>query len=212
MLEFNITGCFARCIILRHTFTENINSAECRTKKQREEANAISNVHSLLCFVDRASRYMRVMKPTWRTIYLASSAYSVTIPLLDSGLLLAHHQEETICVCNNLYVLYVLVDSWRAADSQLRRTTHTSYLTYLLHAAESFLWSWQFSQLTKKFPAFYGTRRFFTVLTSDRHLSLSWTNSIQSPSPTPTSWTSILILSYHLHLGLPNDTYQLSHI
>jgi hypothetical protein len=32
----------------------------------------------------------------------------------------------------------------------------------------------QLSQLTKKFPAFYGTRRFFTVLTSARHLSLSW--------------------------------------
>jgi hypothetical protein len=27
----------------------------------------------------------------------------------------------------------------------------------------------QSSQLTKKFPAFYGTRRFFTVLTSARH-------------------------------------------
>jgi hypothetical protein len=31
----------------------------------------------------------------------------------------------------------------------------------------------QFSQLTKKFPAFYGTRRFFAALTSARHLSLS---------------------------------------
>jgi hypothetical protein len=41
----------------------------------------------------------------------------------------------------------------------------------------------RFSQLTKKFPAFYGTRRFFTVLTSARHLSLSWANSIQSPRP-----------------------------
>jgi hypothetical protein len=29
-------------------------------------------------------------------------------------------------------------------------------------------------QLVKKFPAFYGTRRFLTALTSDRHLSLSW--------------------------------------
>jgi hypothetical protein len=51
----------------------------------------------------------------------------------------------------------------------------------------------QFSQLTKKFPAFYGTRSFFTVLATARHLSLSWANSIQSPRPPPTSWTSILI-------------------
>ena len=35
------------------------------------------------------------------------------------------------------------------------------------------------------------------------HLSLSWANSIQSPPP-PTSRRSILILSSHLRLGLPN--------
>ena len=54
-------------------------------------------------------------------------------------------------------------------------------------------------QLVKKFPAFYGTRRF----TSVRHLSLSWASPIQSTYPHPTSWRSILILSTHLHLGLP---------
>ena len=35
-------------------------------------------------------------------------------------------------------------------------------------------------QLSKKFPAFYGTRRFSSALTSARHLSLSWASSIQS--------------------------------
>jgi hypothetical protein len=65
--------------------------------------------------------------------------------------------------------------------------------------------SWEADQclhLVKKFPAFYGIRRFFTVLTSTRHPSLSWANSFQSPLPPPTSWTSILILSSHLRLGL----------
>jgi hypothetical protein len=38
----------------------------------------------------------------------------------------------------------------------------------------------QFSQPNKKFPAFCGTRRFFTVLTSARHLSLSWANTLIS--------------------------------
>ena len=33
-------------------------------------------------------------------------------------------------------------------------------------------------QLVKKFPAFHGTRRFITALTSVRHLSLSWASSI----------------------------------
>ena len=35
-------------------------------------------------------------------------------------------------------------------------------------------------QLVKKFPAFYGTRRFITALTSLHHLSLSWASPIQS--------------------------------
>ena len=43
-------------------------------------------------------------------------------------------------------------------------------------------------QLVKKFPAFHGTRRFITALTSVRHLSLSWTSPIQSLYPHPTSW------------------------
>ena len=59
-------------------------------------------------------------------------------------------------------------------------------------------------QLVKKFPALYGTRRFITAFTSARHLSLSWASSIQSITSSPTSWRSILILSSHLHLGLPS--------
>ena len=57
-------------------------------------------------------------------------------------------------------------------------------------------------QLVNKFPAFHGTRRFITALTSVRHLSLSWASPIQSIHPHPTSWRSILILSTHLCLGL----------
>ena len=57
-------------------------------------------------------------------------------------------------------------------------------------------------KLVKIFPAFHGIRRFITVLTSVRHLSLSWASPIQSIHPHPTSWRSILILSTHLRLGL----------
>jgi hypothetical protein len=46
-------------------------------------------------------------------------------------------------------------------------------------------------QLVKKFPAFHGTRRFSTALTS--HLSLSWASPIQSIYPHPTSFRSVLI-------------------
>ena len=62
-------------------------------------------------------------------------------------------------------------------------------------------------QLVKKFPAFRGTRRFITALTSVRHLSLSRASPIQSTCPHPTSWKSILILSTHLRLGLPSGLF-----
>ena len=62
-------------------------------------------------------------------------------------------------------------------------------------------------QLVKKFPAFQGTPRFITALTSVRHLFLSWASPIQSIYPHPTSWRSILILSTHLHLGLPSSLF-----
>jgi hypothetical protein len=49
-------------------------------------------------------------------------------------------------------------------------------------------------QLVKKFPAFHGTPRFITALTSVRHLSLSWASPISlcmlrdvSPTNTPPS-------------------------
>ena len=62
-------------------------------------------------------------------------------------------------------------------------------------------------QLVKKFPAFHGTRRFITALTSVRHLSLSWASPMQSTCPHPTSWRSILIFSTHLRLGLPSGLF-----
>ena len=62
-------------------------------------------------------------------------------------------------------------------------------------------------QLVKKFPAFYGTRRFITALKSFRHPSLSWASPIQFTYSQPTSWRSILILSTHLSLGLPSSLF-----
>ena len=62
-------------------------------------------------------------------------------------------------------------------------------------------------QLVKKFPAFHGTRRLITALTSFCHLSLSWASPIQSIYTHTTSWKSILILSTHLRLGLPSGLF-----
>jgi hypothetical protein len=60
---------------------------------------------------------------------------------------------------------------------------------------------------SQEIPRIYGNRNFITVLTSARHLSLSWARSIQSQQPPPTSWRSILILSSHLRLGLHNGLF-----
>jgi hypothetical protein len=62
-------------------------------------------------------------------------------------------------------------------------------------------------QIVKNFPAFYGTRRFIAAFTSAHHLFLSWASSIHSTPPHPTSWRSILILSSHLRLSVPNDLF-----
>ena len=84
----------------------------------------------------------------------------------------------------------------------------TDLLTYLLTPWSRVLLEKPASlQLVKKFPAFYGTRRFLTALTSARHLSLSWVSPSQSSYPNPTSWRSILILSSHLGLGLPSGLF-----
>jgi hypothetical protein len=85
------------------------------------------------------------------------------------------------------------------------QSIHTYLLTYLLTPwSRVLLEKLTGLQLVKKFPAFYGTRRFITAHTSARHLSQSWASSIQSTYPHPTSRRSILILSSHLSLGLPS--------
>ena len=93
------------------------------------------------------------------------------------------------------------VDSSICVASELSTAHHTYLLTprcrVLLEQPTGL-------QLVKKFPAFHGTRRFITALTSARHQSTSWASPIQSIYPHPTSWRSILILSIHLRLGLPS--------
>jgi hypothetical protein len=72
--------------------------------------------------------------------------------------------------------------------------------TYFLHGAESFLEKLKGSQLVKKFPAFYGTRRFITALTSACHLSLSWARTIESIP-------QILLLHIHFNIIVTYSLY-----
>ena len=57
-------------------------------------------------------------------------------------------------------------------------------------------------QLLKKFPTFYGTRKFIIAFTSARHLPLSWARSIQS-----IPHIRLLILFSHICLGLPSGLF-----
>ena len=61
------------------------------------------------------------------------------------------------------------------------------------------------SQLDKKFPAYYGTRKSITAIKGARQLSLTWARSVKSMQPHPTSWISIL--STHLCLGLSSGSF-----
>ena len=97
--------------------------------------------------------------------------------------------------------------SWLAAEpvSFSRRTLLHGVSVYLLTPwCRVILQKLTGLQLFKKFPAFHGTRRFITALTSVRQLSLSWASPIQSIYPHPTSCRSILLLSTHLRLGHPS--------
>jgi hypothetical protein len=64
------------------------------------------------------------------------------------------------------------------------------------------------SQLVKKFPAFYATRRFITAFAYPA--TCPYTEPARSSlyPPHPTYWKSILILSSHLRLGLPSGLFS----
>jgi hypothetical protein len=115
-------------------------------------------------------------------------------------------------ILRNLFFNKLMVDFTFLAYINLSLYLNTSYLlTYLLTPwSRVLLEKVSGLQLVKKFPAFYGSRRFLTTCTSARNLYLSWASSIQSIYPHPVSRRFILILSSHLHLGfrsglLPSD-------
>ena len=85
--------------------------------------------------------------------------------------------------------VWCTVHMWRTARWMIERLIASSYQTPL-EKLTGF-------QLVKKWPAIYATRKFITVFTCARHLSLSWASSIQSISSHPTAWRSILMLSSH---------------
>jgi hypothetical protein len=72
-----------------------------------------------------------------------------------------------------------------------------------LHGAQSL----RVARLIEKFPALYGTRRFITVFTRTRRISLSWARWGQSIPSQPVYLRFIVILSSYLRLGLPSGLF-----
>ena len=121
----------------------------------------------------------------------------------------------SVCVCMYIYIytyilyiyIYAHINTKHNVSVCMRSDSIpcSTRLTYLLTLwCRVLLEKLTGLQLVKKIPAFHGTGRFITALTSVRHPSLSWASPIQSIYPHPTSWRSILILSTPLLLGLPS--------
>ena len=102
---------------------------------------------------------------------------------------------RNLCVCVYIYIYIYISPSF---------VPHALSISYLLTPwSRVLLEKLTGSAASQEIHRFFGARMIITVLTSARHLSLSWENSIQSSQPPPTSWRFILILSSHLRLGLP---------
>ena len=126
---------------------------------------------------------------------LETSAYKIHTPW--------NHPKETIK--HKMCILFIFFTRYFSVSLQSNYNATPYLLTDLLTPwCRVLLEKLTGLQLVKKFPAFHGTRRFITALTSVRHLSLSWASPIQSIYPHPTSWRSVLILFTHLRLGFPN--------
>jgi hypothetical protein len=70
---------------------------------------------------------------------------------------------------------------------------------------QDILWKADSHSACQTLTFLYGTRRFITVLTKAHHRTLSWASQIQFTLLIPIYPQSILMLSSHLHLVLPNS-------
>ena len=93
------------------------------------------------------------------------------------------------------------VDNQLTTLNQPNAQCSSLYIYLLTQCSTVILQKLTSSQLLKKLPAFYGTRRFITAFTSSRQPSLSCEKPFLSMFHHLTSWRPILILSFQLRLA-----------
>jgi len=92
-------------------------------------------------------------------------------------------------------------------DLTLRVDILVGNLNLLTQWSRDLLQKLTVSQVVKHVFACYSSPKFMTTFASARQLYLSWAISIQSIPPHLTFWRSILMLSFHLSLGLSSGLF-----
>jgi hypothetical protein len=108
--------------VLRHTLFDSLNSSKIMCV--------------FLCFVDRASRYIHIMKT--KLMHYLSSVYFVSQSLHVSGIFVAHHQ-EVYCIyttigtyCASWLSVWISIPT-RTRDNQLKSTIRTNCCIHTVH-------------------------------------------------------------------------------
>jgi len=108
-----------------------------------------------------------------------------------------------------IYRIIITCKSWVCLFVCLFVCLHFVVKSFLTNFIEEKL---TVTQLVKKFPAFYGIRRFITMFTTVRHWFLSWATWIQSTSSHPIyPWCiliSLLIYTYVLQVVSSLQVFQ----
>jgi len=151
-------------------------------------ASPIQSVYPHLTSWRSLLSYSMVQSPSWETNWFAASQEIPCISQNPKVHYRAHKCLPTVSIMGQPNPVHI-------------PTSHLlEILTYLFTPWCRVLENLTGLQLVKKFPAFHGTWRFITALTSVCHLSLLWASPNQSIYPHPTSWTSLLtyLLTYSM--------------
>ena len=127
------------------------------------------------CNLANSFGVMGTIKPNADIMGITSSRYITPTNLTKHDIIIFYGGTRDISRNNSKNGLHALKEFVQRASNLL-----TPWCRVLLEKLAGL-------QLVKKFPAFYGPRRFITAFTSFRHPSLSWASPIQSIYPQPTS-------------------------